>query len=277
MRKMNCRNVRREIEEMTSGDLLSSSASDHLKNCAECEVFRGERLKLREMLASLGAVEAPGDFDFRLRARLANEKRGLGQPFVMRNLSFGFRSAAVATILLLIGSALLIVNLRTQPGSSLSANAPKPTSPAIVQAPKPQGSVTSLGTSTQIAQEIHSAGTAVVKPNSTNRQEKAAMSQRGGSRRTEVASALRGTGSSGGLKTRELSSTGATVLRPRDAVDLTGSTVFPIGAPFLSLKVSLDNGRGSSRTISLPSVSFGSQRVLAQGSSPLLASARNDW
>lgn len=276
MRKMNCRNVRREIEEMTSGHLLSSSASDHLKNCAECEVFREERLKLREMLASLGAVEAPGDFDFRLRARLANEKPGLGQPFVMRNLSFGFRSAAVATILLLIGSAFLIVNLRTQPGSSLSANAPKPTLPAIVQSPNPQGSVTSPGTPTQIAQEIHSAGTAAVKPNSTNGREKA-TSQRGGSRRTEVASALPGTGSSGGLKTRELSSTGATVLRTRDAVDLTGSTVFPIGAPFQSLKVSLDNGRGSSRTISLPSVSFGSQRVLAQGSSPLLASARNDW
>src|SRR5688572_25408851 len=121
MREMNCRNVRREIEEVAAGDLLSSSATDHLKNCPQCETFREERLKLREMLSTLGAVEAPGDFEFRLRARLANEKRG--QPFVMRNLSFGFRSATVATILLLIGSALLFVSLRTQPNSSLSADA----------------------------------------------------------------------------------------------------------------------------------------------------------
>jgi len=274
MRKMNCRNVRREIEEVAAGDLLSSPAIDHLKNCAECEIFRGERLKLREMLSSLGAVEAPGDFDFRLRARLANEKRGSGQPFVMRNLSFGFRSAAVATILLLIGSSFLIVNLRTQPGNPLSASSTKATSPAIKQTTGnvPPGTATSPGTGDQVAPP-HSDSTASVNPNSTGKPQKASTSRLGGSRRTEVA-VLK---NASGLKTRELSSTGATVLRPRDAMNQTGSTVFPIGAPFQSLKVSLDNGRGSSRTISLPSVSFGSQRVLAQGSSPLLASARSDW
>jgi len=77
------------------------------------------------------------------------------------------------------------------------------------------------------------------------------------------------------LKTRDLSSTAATVLRPTDAMAENGSSVFPIGASYQSLKVSLDDGRGSSRTISLPSVSFGSQRVLAQA--PLLASARSAW
>ena len=135
MRKMNCRNVRREIEEVAPGDLLSSSANDHMKNCAQCGTFREDRLKLREMLSSLGAVEAPGDFDFRLRARLANEKRGGGQPFVMRNLSFGFRSAAVATILLLIGSALLFVSLRTPPNNSLSAKDAKPPRPPLTNLP----------------------------------------------------------------------------------------------------------------------------------------------
>jgi len=276
MRKMNCRNVRREIEEVAAGDLLSSSASEHLKNCAECEIFREQRLKLREMLSSLGAVEAPGDFDFRLRARLANEKRGSGQPFVMRNLSFGFRSAAVATILLLIGSAFLIVNLKTQPGSSLSADATKATSPAVEQTRinGPQVTATSSGTGTPVAPATQPDSTAAVNPNSTGGREKAPASRRGGSGRTEVASVRN---NASGLKTRELSSTGATVLRPQDAMNQTGSTVFPIGVPFQSLKVSLDNGRGSSRTISLPSVSFGSQRVLAQGSSPLLASARSDW
>jgi len=275
MRKMNCRNVRREIEEVAAGDLLSSPAIDHLKNCAECEIFRGERLKLREMLSSLGAVEAPGDFDFRLRARLASEKRGSGQPFVMRNLSFGFRSAAVATILLLIGSAFLIVNLRTQPGSSLSASAPKPTPKAIDEPLNngQPGSSTRPEVAIGDAPKTNSSGQSGVKPISTDTREKVATNRRVGSRRTEVAVL----NNASGLKTRELSSTGATVLRPRDAMNQTGSTVFPIGAPFQSLKVSLDNGRGSSRTISLPSVSFGSQRVLAQGSSPLLASARSDW
>src|SRR6185436_15951771 len=133
MRKMNCRSVRREIEEAPLGNLLSASASDHLRECPECNLFREDRLKLHEMLSGLGGVEAPGDFDFRLRARLANEKPG-GQPFVMRNLSFGFRSAAVVATLLLIGSALLVVSLRNSSNSQLSANSQK--SPAVDQSPR---------------------------------------------------------------------------------------------------------------------------------------------
>jgi hypothetical protein len=275
MRNMNCRNVRREIEEVAAGELLSSSASEHLKNCAECGVFREERLKLREMLSSLGAVEAPGDFDFRLRARLANEKRGLGQPFVMRNLSFGFRSATV-TAILLIGSALLFINLRTPPESSLSANAPKPPSTTTVPSPNNGQPASSLSPETVAhAPKTNSSGQVKVNPISVDVREKVATHRHGGSRRTEVASVL--SNAPRGLKTRELSSTGATVLRPRDAMAVTGSTVFPIGASLQSLKVSLDNGRGNSRTISLPSVSFGSERVLAQSSSPFMASARSDW
>ncbi len=276
---MNCRNVRREIEEVAPGDLLSSSANDHMKNCAQCGTFREERLKLREMLSSLGAVEAPGDFDFRLRARLANEKRGGGQPFVMRNLSFGFRSAAVATILLLIGSALLFVSLRTPPNSPLSASDTKPPSTAIDQSANTgqQGFTPNNATAANVEPKTDPSGVAGVKLISPGIREKVNTSRRGGLRRAEVASLRGNAGPNGHLKTRDLSSTEARVLRPRDVVAATGSTVFPIGASFQSLKVSLDDGRGSSRTISLPSVSFGSQRVLAQGSSPFLASTRSDW
>lgn len=277
MREMNCRNVRREIEEVAAGDLLSSSATDHLKNCPQCETFREERLKLREMLSTLGAVEAPGDFEFRLRARLANEKRG--QPFVMRNLSFGFRSATVATILLLIGSALLFVSLRTQPNSSLSADATKSPSTATDQSQndgqKESGNVATASDNLPGTSRSDVTGGKQASPDT---REKVNMNRGRGFRRTEVASVRGDADSSGRPKTREMGATEARVLRPTDTMAATGSTTaFPIGASFQSLKVSLDDGRGTSRTISLPSVSFGSQRVLAQGSSPLLASARSDW
>jgi hypothetical protein len=279
MRKMNCRSVRREIEEVAAGELLSSSANDHMKNCAQCGTFCEERLKLREMLSSLGGVEAPGDFDFRLRARLANERRAGHQPFVMRNLSFGFRSAAVAAILLLIGSALLFVSLRTPSNSSLSANATKPPSTAIDQSPNdgPQGSATNLPIAANVVPKTDPSDVAEVRPIPPDTQEKVTTKRRSGFRRAEVASVRGDAGPNGRLKTRDLSSTQARVLRPRDAMAATGSPVFPIGTSFQSMKVSLDDGRGRSRTISLPSVSFGSQRVLAQGPSPLLASARSDW
>src|SRR5882724_3625273 len=111
MRNMNCRNVRHEIEEAASRDLLSSEVNHHLSNCVACKTLFREQTRLQELVASLGTVEAPGDFDFRLRARLAGEKRGAeAQPFALGNFSFGLRSAAVATILLLIGSALMFVS-----------------------------------------------------------------------------------------------------------------------------------------------------------------------
>ena len=273
MRKMNCRSVRREIEEVTTGELLSSSANDHLKSCAECGTFRGDRLKLREMLSSLGSVEAPGDFDFRLRARLANEERGGRQPFVMRNLSFGFRSAAVAAMLLLVGAALLFVNLRTSPDNSLSANEPKALSNGVDPSHKVEQTVAPTS-SIAVDNVVPKADTLDIRKNPVVA-EKMGTNRRGGFKQSQIA--LTGnTGSDRRLKTRDFGISEARVLRPK-ATDATESSVFPIGTSFQSLKVSLDDGRGTSRTISLPSVSFGSQRVLAQGSSPLLASARSDW
>jgi hypothetical protein len=268
---MNCRRARREIDEVASGELMSSSANDHLKTCAECATFRNDRLKLREMLSSLGSVEAPGDFDFRLRARLANEERGR-QPFVMRNLSFGFRSVAVTAMLLLVGAALLWVNLRTSPNNSLLASEAKPSSNAVDQ---PKGGQPAVPTgSTFTANAGSNEGRSAVDDGKKNPVpvEKVTTSKRGGSRQDQLASIHGNKRANEGLKTRDLASTQARVLRPNAA-----DAVFPIGTSLQSLKVSLDDGRGSSRTISLPSVSFGSQRVLAQEASPLLASARSDW
>lgn len=274
MRNMNCRRARREIEEVATGEVMSSSANDHLKTCAECVRFRDDRLKLQEMLSSLGSVEAPGDFDFRLRARLANEERGR-QPFVMRNLSVGFRSAAVAAMLLLVGAALLFVSLRTPTDSSLSAKEGKPSTTTGDQSGKntQQGSPANATVAAGIVPKADPSHVVDEKKNAVA--EKVVTSKRSGFRPTQVAS-IHGDRGNGGLKTRDLASTEARVLRP-NAIDVTGSSVFPIGTSFQSLKVSLDDGRGTSRTISLPSVSFGSERVLAQGPSPLLASARSDW
>lgn len=274
MRNMNCRSVRREIEEVASDGLLSFSANDHMRNCLECRTFSEERLKLREMLSSLGAVAAPDDFDFRLRARLANQKRGGIQPFVMRNMSFGFRSAAFATILLLIGSAFLLVRLSGSSNSSLSAKDTKSASTTIDNSVNEQPGKRGSEPGTEIA-----AGPQTDQPRvgETNMNSVPVREQRGAKRRVGSREQVAAMRHNPRLITRDLSSTAAPVLRQTDPMAANGSSVFPIGASFQSLKVSLDDGRGSSRTISLPSVSFGSQRVLAQSASPLLASARSAW
>ena len=273
MRNMNCGNIRREIEEVGPDHLLSSSANDHIENCLECRTFSGDRLKLREMLSSLGAVAAPDDFDFRLRARLANEKRGGAHPFVMRNMSFGFRSAAFATILLLIGAAFLFVRFSGTPDSSLSAKDMKHSSTAIDKSAIEQpGNIEQPVARAVPGLQANQLTTGATFPYPGSLRDQPGAKRHVGSR-NEVASVH----DNPRMKTRDSSSTGAPVFRPTDTVATNGSSVFPIGASYQSLKVLLDDGRGSSRTISLPSVSFGSQRVLAEGATPLLASARSAW
>ena len=116
MRNMNCQNVRREIDEAAPGEALSVAVSAHLETCVACETLSREQSKLQAIISSLGTVEAPGDFDFRLRARLAGERNGTARPFGLGDFSFGFRSAAVAMVLLAIGAAFVFVSFRTPTG-----------------------------------------------------------------------------------------------------------------------------------------------------------------
>src|SRR4030095_8518041 len=133
MRNTNCRNIRREIEEAGSAGFLSAAALSHLEACAECQKLSRQQTNLQAILSSLGTVEAPGDFDFRLRARLAGEKRmgALSLPF--GKLSFGLRSTAVAAILLLIGSAVLFVALKSRPNTSVAGGNKVATQPVTPQ------------------------------------------------------------------------------------------------------------------------------------------------
>jgi hypothetical protein len=272
MKSMNCRSVRREIDEAEPGNLLSSVANNHIENCLECERFADEHLKLQKIVSSLGTVEAPEDFEFRLRARLAGEKRGSAHLFALRNLSFGFRSAAFATVAVLVGSALLFVSLRSPSDGSRALNG------QIRATNKTNLTANNKESGGQQAPSTVSSPASVIQASQTV-PKFSAIEQRGGavrgrSKLMAVASARE----TGGLKTVDSSSTSAAVVkRSEQLAEVYPTYAFPIEAPYQSLKVSLDDGRGSSRTISLPSVSFGSQRVLAQGPSPLLESARGSW
>jgi hypothetical protein len=261
---MNCRNIRREIEAAGPGDVLSSRVDQHLANCTACETLARQQANLHRIVSSLGTVEASGDFDFRLRARLAADKRQ-PRPFALAGLSFGVRAAATAMVLILFGAAVLFVALRTRSGNSApevvaggapNVNQANPSGgnvPAPVPAP---GKVEQP----QVPAPTVVAGSKTPQPSSGKRR---------GTSMSTVATYRDGRTSYGG--TRDSSGTGAVVLKGNEGV------AFPIDASYQSLKVSIDNGRGSSRTISLPTVSFGSQRALSQDATPLMASARGAW
>jgi hypothetical protein len=260
---MNCRNIRREIEEAGSAGLLSAAALSHLETCAACQTLTRQQTNLQAILSGLGTVEAPGDFDFRLRARLAGEKRmgALSLPF--GNLSFGLRSTAVAAILLLIGSAVMFVALKSNPNTPVAGGnnvAPKPVAPQSGMNPANGGASNEMATVKETRPIEESQLPMRRAPKETGKRREVA-SNRSGHR----------------LGARDLSQTSAQVLTRDQPVGTYPTAAFPINASYQSLKVSVDDSRGTSRTISLPSVSFGSQRTLSQTASPLLASARDTW
>jgi len=262
---MNCQSIRRETEEAGSAGFLSAAALSHLEACAACQTLSRQQSNLQAILSGLGTVEAPGDFDFRLRARLAGEKRmgALSLPF--GNLSFGLRSTAVAAILLLIGSAVLFVALKSSPNSSVAGGnnaAPK------VVTPESTG-----GNSTPVNVGVKPDSIEVATGPIEQKQLPVQRIQREPGIKRAVAS-NRGGNRSG---VRDISQKGAPVLTREQLAGTYPTAAFPINASYQSLKVSVDDSRGTSRTISLPSVSFGSERTLSQTASPLLASARDTW
>ena len=285
MRRIDCENIRREVEAADPGDLLSPKANAHLGSCKECGTFRDEEWKLRKLVASLGTVNAPGDFEFRLRARLAGEKRGSSQSFSIGKFSFGFRSAAFAAVLLLIGAGLLFLGLRIPSNNSQVASETAPPS-AIpwIATESPAATQTVVTSQHPGNSEVKNAGVDLTgrpernppvdaKVISNNSAGQHRGRSRLGFRPAEAASAR----DAERVRTRDLASTPATVFKSTNPGAERLSNAFAIGTSYQSLKVSLDDGRGSSRTISLPSVSFGSQRALTQGVTPVLATARGSW
>ena len=119
MKETKCEAVRRELEELMLGDECSNVATEHVRQCGECQEFQQQQTKLRQIVGSLGTVEAPPDFDFRLRARLANESSSAG--FHLRSLQWSFASKGLATaamVLLFVGGVVYVRTIVNSPAQN---------------------------------------------------------------------------------------------------------------------------------------------------------------
>ena len=68
---MNCREYITEFEERGN---LSKTATLHLKICADCKKVSDRQTQVWLMIDGLKQVDAPNDFDFRVKARIAQAK-----------------------------------------------------------------------------------------------------------------------------------------------------------------------------------------------------------
>ena len=233
MKERQCEVIRRELDELTLGDEGSTAVTQHLRECGECREFHQKQTRLRQIVGSLGTVEAPPDFDFRLRARLANESSSAGFHLRAFQWSSAKGFAAVAILLVFVGGVVYVRTISNPPAGPVAVQGDEPVKPpvkpvedkVVTPVQPPQAALNEVSDTTSRKNR----GTErVVRP-----QKRTPVSMDFSSERAETIS----------NSSRQ-------------------STIFPIDASQQSFTVSLDDGRGNARTISLPTISFGSQRVI---------------
>lgn len=235
MRDKRCEPVRRELEELMLSDDFSAATAGHLQTCSDCRDFQWQQTRLRQIVGSLGTVNAPADFDFRLRARLAADSEAPN----FRFWTFTVKVLATAAVLVVFGVGTVVVWQRSH----------EPLPPAVaVTPPQVEEPVRREEGNRHASSSANGRETIpVVAHDETSQSRKS---------NRRVASIPKRTVSS-----IDFSSERANVVsNTRPAVN--NAPVFPIEASLQSVKISLDDGRGNARTVSFPTVSFGSQRVL---------------
>lgn len=272
MRIANCKYVCREIEEADQGQRLSTSVTEHLAGCPQCQSFHDERSKLRQLVASLETVAVPPDFDLRVRSRLANEKAGAHAGFFFSNLSFGFPSVALATLVLIIGGvfALRAWNASTNSATEFQTETRDVNPPNMAKSE--QGEVAVKPELT--LPDNKSTDAAIKDEGSKTRRPVQRVAKRRSLNTTIVAARSRKH-----MATKDFSSTPAPVVKQEEAVaSLETFPIILIEASAQPLRLSLDYSGGVSRTISVPALSFGSERVLVgDGLSLVKNSPKGAW
>jgi hypothetical protein len=248
-----CKAYRREIDEAADVGGLSPNARAHFAVCRACgDSLRG-RESLRALVGGLGKVEAPADFEVRLRARMAAAKSNGGGRFGGRWL-YGFAPVAVAACFVVISATLYFwqaARPRTEPAPTVaSAPAPNAESDRATSVNVQSLSAESAVTVGEIARENPSDAASPRTHRTVHRVSARAVQMREvaskGERRADVAQS-----------TAVFSNTGAQVIHP-----------IPVKTSAEPLRVILRDESGAERVVPMRSVSFGSQDLLSRGATP---------
>jgi hypothetical protein len=262
MKVEHCNEIRRKIEETNRGEQPGASILGHLQQCPSCLDFFEQDTNLRRLVASLAEVEAPADFDFRLRARLADERHRPRRSLPLGNFSIGIPALTFATLALLVGGIVLLPRWTNKEHSDL------------VQSGKDNRVVTEVTPTPQrlasVPKSLQSDESALPKENNSGEEDRVTTSRKSRPVIRDKALMVQ----SRPLESKDSSVTGASVVR---ADGTANDPQVPLSFPLQTLTVSVDDGSGVSRTISFPSVSFGSQRVLTNAPVTKDAAIKRIW
>jgi hypothetical protein len=93
---MNCRDFLNEFEDRNA---LSETATLHLNSCADCKKINGVQTRVWQIIEGFEQVAAPKDFDFRVKARIANAKASDFQPTLFPVLRYVLGLSVVGLVL----------------------------------------------------------------------------------------------------------------------------------------------------------------------------------
>ncbi|MFN0107314.1 MAG: anti-sigma factor family protein [Blastocatellia bacterium] len=106
---MNCKHIKAAIDSASRRNPINGDAHAHLSGCPDCRSYSDQSSSLLSMLAAQPRIQAPADFDFRLRARIARAEAQPVSPFaVVENLFgrvFSLKQAATSLAALAIMAA----------------------------------------------------------------------------------------------------------------------------------------------------------------------------
>lgn len=258
---MMCEVYRIEIEERAAGDGLSVETSRHVGVCARCRELYEQRAGLERLLGELKRVEAPNDFEFRLRARLA-EGESKSRPWLLRR---GFVPGVVSIALaaLFFVAATLTLQLRPRVNEEPASRAAK----APAGASEQQATVKTDESDAQRASEVATGGEQAALRDERRGVERAR-------RRVAVVAASVAQKDDGASRLRrERFGSAESEFRPAPYVNSSGSNqialanppvAVPLQASTQPLKVVLSDERGGARVVHMKTVSFGAQQLVGR-------------
>ena len=274
MRTNDCSTTRSEIDEAARGVPPGDQALGHIAVCAACRTFREERSALSELIGSLEAVDAPPDFNFRLRARMAATKSSRRPRFAQ--LAFSPATAAM------VGAGLLVAVIGAFYFRHIGI-VDEGAGRAGVVAPggSTSGTDTPGSQSVKVKEVLNAGEKGEQTPIPVIVRRRAGSGEAGGSE--SPAGRTRSLPSSSDVTSRDFSQLPAVSVKRSDASAPAGSSnaspAIPLSAPPRPLVVSVRDDRGTMRTISLPPVSFGAQELVQspKRSVPVTKQAREIW
>ena len=251
-----CRATRREIDESELNQQLSDQARAHLALCASCRDFRAERTSLRELVGSLEPVAAPGDFDLRLRARLASERLGHSRQPWMFGLVIGTPAITVAALVVIMALCLVWLARRNTSQTPEIARVPIKEVPAGPLQPTLAGNHDETGP----------APVGTTRPNVDAKPGQLSKAMNG-----PRVNGVRPT--SADIKVVDYAVSSAESVKQ---IEQRAGEV-SLSAPLKPMVVSMEDDRGATRRISLPPVSFGAQRLVDNRSPVSFSSNSRSW